>query len=57
MTDLDLTGWTLEDLPTAPQAISDLWLEQFVNGDPLSPDQISSLIDRALMHQEILLSL
>jgi len=57
MTDLDLTGWTLENLPTEPQAISDLWLEQFVNGDPLSPDQISSLVDRALMHREVLLDL
>jgi len=57
MADLDLTGWELEHLPTDPQEISNLWLEQYVNGDPLTPDQISSLVDRALIHQEILLSL
>ena len=57
MADLDLTGWELENLPSDPQEISNLWLEQYVNGDPLTPDQISSLVDRALIHQEILLSL
>jgi len=57
MTDLDLTGWELEHLPTDPKIISDLWLEQYVNGDPLTVDLISSLVDRALIHGEILLNL
>lgn len=57
MTDLELTGWELEDLPIDPQEISNLWLEQYANGDPLSSDRISSLVDRALIHGEILLNL
>jgi polysaccharide pyruvyl transferase CsaB len=57
MTDLDLTGWELEHLPTDAKVISDLWLDQYVNGDPLSLDRISSLVDRALIHGEILLNL
>jgi polysaccharide pyruvyl transferase WcaK-like protein len=57
MSDLELTGYELEQLPTDPQQISAMWLEQFVNGDPLSPDRISSMVDQALIHQEILLSL
>ncbi|AFY74990.1 polysaccharide pyruvyl transferase CsaB [Synechococcus sp. PCC 7502] len=57
MSDLNISGWELENLPTDPQEISNQWLEQFANGDPLSNDQISSLVDRALIHQELLLSL
>jgi polysaccharide pyruvyl transferase CsaB len=57
MSDLDLTGYELEQLPTDPQEISTMWLEQFVNGDPLTPDRISSMVDRALIHQEILINL
>ena len=52
--DLDLPGWTLEQIPEDPNQISQIWLEHYVNGDSLSPDQIRSLVDRALMHQEVL---
>ncbi len=54
MTELELTGWELADLPEDPQAISAVWLEQFANGDPLSSDRLSSIVDRALIHGQIL---
>lgn len=54
MQDLELPGWTLETLPTDPIAISQTWLSHYANGDPLSADQIHSLVDRALMHQDVL---
>ncbi len=57
ITDLNLAGWELEDLPTDPNQISNQWLERLANGDRLTPDQISSLVDRALIHQEVLLGL
>jgi polysaccharide pyruvyl transferase CsaB len=54
MTDLDIPGWELADLPDDPHMISSTWLEQFANADPLSSTQISSLVDRALIHAQIL---
>ncbi len=52
--EIHLPGWELEQLPDDPNLISTAWLEQYVNGDPLTPTQIQSLVDRALMHQELL---
>ncbi len=54
MADLDIPGWELADLPEDPYAISSAWLEQFANGDPLSSTQINSLVDRALIHAQVL---
>jgi len=54
MTDLDLPGWELAQLPDDPSIISQAWLEHYANGDPLSSDQIQSLVDRALMHRDLL---
>lgn len=54
MHDLDLAGWELADLPTNANRISQTWLECYANGAPLSNDQIQSLVDRALMHQDVL---
>jgi polysaccharide pyruvyl transferase CsaB len=54
MTDLDLPGWELAQLPDDPSIISQTWLEHYANGDPLSSDQIQSLVDRALMHRDLL---
>ncbi|NJM27909.1 MAG: polysaccharide pyruvyl transferase CsaB [Pseudanabaena sp. RU_4_16] len=54
MADLDIPGWELADLPNDPHAISSAWLEQFANGDPLSSTQINSLVDRALIHAQVL---
>jgi polysaccharide pyruvyl transferase CsaB len=54
MADLDIPGWELAELPDDPHTISSAWLEQFANGDPLSSTQINSLVDRALIHAQIL---
>jgi polysaccharide pyruvyl transferase CsaB len=54
MQDLDLPGWAIEQIPEDPSQITQTWLEHYVNGEPLSADQIHSLVDRALMHQEVL---
>ena len=54
MKELNLPGWELEALPDNPNQMSTAWLQQYVNGDPLIPAQIQSLVDRALMHQELL---
>lgn len=54
MTELNLPGWDLAQLPDDPNVISQTWLEHYVNGDSLTSDQIQSLVDRALMHRDLL---
>jgi polysaccharide pyruvyl transferase WcaK-like protein len=54
MHDLSLPGWELADLPDNPNLISKTWIEQYANGSPLSNDQIQFLVDRALIHRELL---
>jgi len=54
MEQLDLPGWDLAQLPDDPNLISQAWLEHYANGDPLTNDQIQSLVDRALMHRDLL---
>ncbi len=51
---LELPGWELADLPDNPHTIGQTWLEHYTNGAPLSPDQVHSLVDRALMHRDVL---
>lgn len=67
MTDLNLPGIDLTlsnpvDNPalTWPEDIRQLtqrWLEFYADGEPLSPDQIKSRVDRALMHQDLLIDI
>jgi polysaccharide pyruvyl transferase CsaB len=54
MEELAMPGWDLAQLPDDPNLISQTWLEHYANGDPLAPEQIQSLVDRALMHQDLL---
>jgi polysaccharide pyruvyl transferase CsaB len=54
MQDLEIPGWAIDQIPDDPNEVTQTWLEQYVNGDSLSADQIHSLVDRALMHQELL---
>jgi polysaccharide pyruvyl transferase CsaB len=64
MTDLDLPGIDLTLTEPAgcpnlawPETVAHLtqrWLKLYADGAPLSPDQIQSRVDRALMHQDLL---
>lgn len=54
MQDLDLMGWTLDQIPPDAIDISRTWIELYANGEALSKDQIAARIDRALIHQEVL---
>lgn len=51
---LDLPGYALSELPTEANELCHLWLEIYANAEGLSPDQQHSLVDRALMHQDLL---
>lgn len=52
--ELAMPGWDLDNLPDDPNLISQTWLEYYANGDPLTPEQILSFVDRALMHRDLL---
>ncbi len=60
-TSLSLPGWdlssapgTLPPLPDDPHTLCKAWLDYYVNGDALTPDQIQSQVDRAFMHKDLL---
>jgi polysaccharide pyruvyl transferase CsaB len=60
MSELEIPGWDLVGgsphpvMPDDAHAISQAWIECYANGEPLSANQIQSLVDRALMHRDLL---
>lgn len=54
---LDLPGCDVDRLPIDPHELSHTWIDLYANGEALSDDQIHSLVDRALMHQDVLESI
>jgi polysaccharide pyruvyl transferase CsaB len=54
MTELDIPGWDLHQLPDRDREISQAWIEHYANGHPLSRDRLHSLKDRTLIHQDLL---
>lgn len=54
MEDLDMPGWDLTSLPDDANLIGKTWMEHYANGDPLSAEKIQFLVDRALIHREVL---
>ena len=49
-----MLGYELADLPLEATAISQEWSKLYSNKSALSSIQIQSLIDRALIHKELL---
>ena len=54
MSELNLAGWELDEIPTNPEAIAQAWRTELETGVALSEDQRYSLADRALMHRDVL---
>ncbi|MBW4478431.1 MAG: polysaccharide pyruvyl transferase CsaB [Tolypothrix brevis GSE-NOS-MK-07-07A] len=54
MEDLDMPGWDLSSLPDDVNLIGTTWIEHYANGDALSTEKIQFLVDRALIHREVL---
>jgi len=56
MEELAIPGWDLADLPVenGVNIISQTWIEHYQNGQPASLAQIQNLLDRALLHCEVL---
>ncbi|MGF1540866.1 MAG: polysaccharide pyruvyl transferase CsaB [Pleurocapsa sp.] len=55
MSELNLPGWKLTELPEDSQIISQAWIEHYTNGLALNEMQIQSIVDRALLHQQLLI--
>lgn len=56
MSELNLSGWELADLPTNSRTISETWQKFYYQDQGLNPDTIKSLQDRSLMHRDIILN-
>jgi len=54
MSEFEIPGWELAKIPEEASVITKAWLEHYANGEGLTPDQIQSQRDRALMHQDLL---
>jgi polysaccharide pyruvyl transferase CsaB len=54
MAELNLPGYELRDLPSEPEVISLAWLRQFESPQTRDSLKIQSLVDQALMHQQLL---
>lgn len=54
MSEINLPGYELADMPQDYQEISNTWVEQYHHGKSLNKIQIQSLIDQALIHQQLL---
>ncbi|MEL7330001.1 MAG: polysaccharide pyruvyl transferase CsaB [Cyanobacteria bacterium J06559_1] len=52
--DLSPTPATLPPLPANPSEMCRIWLDCYVNGDALNPDQMAARIDQSLMHKDLL---
>lgn len=54
MTELEIPGWDVTSIPDDPNVITKTWLDHYANGEGLTPDQIQSQRDRALIHKDLL---
>ncbi|OCR02218.1 polysaccharide pyruvyl transferase CsaB [Oscillatoriales cyanobacterium USR001] len=54
MDELEIPGYLLSELPEDRNSISQNWIENYHNGKSLSQNKIEYLIERSLIHQEVL---
>jgi polysaccharide pyruvyl transferase CsaB len=56
MTEIDIPGWELADIPTDANAIAQTWQAHLTTGTPLSPQAIHTLHHASLAHKNLLTS-
>jgi polysaccharide pyruvyl transferase CsaB len=54
MTEIDIPGWELADIPTETQAITQAWQQHFTMGSALSRESINALNQKSLSHRDLL---
>jgi polysaccharide pyruvyl transferase CsaB len=55
MTEIDMPGWELTELPTDPTAITQAWKQHLETGMSLSNETIKSLHQNSLAHKDLLI--
>jgi polysaccharide pyruvyl transferase CsaB len=55
MAEVPIQGWELAELPAESNEIGRAWIDFYANGEGLTGDRKQFLLDRALLHQELLL--
>ncbi|WP_246141920.1 polysaccharide pyruvyl transferase CsaB [Hyella patelloides] len=56
MAEYQIPGWELSDLPEDTAKITQTWIDNYTNPNPLETATIKSIKDRALIHREVLLN-
>ncbi|ABA22982.1 Polysaccharide pyruvyl transferase [Trichormus variabilis ATCC 29413] len=54
MEDLAIPGWDLANLPDNANVISKTWIDFYTNAQPLASEKITTLVEGAFMHRELL---
>jgi polysaccharide pyruvyl transferase CsaB len=54
MTEIDIPGWELADIPTDPNVITQAWQQHLETGTALSNESIQSLHQKSLAHKDLL---
>ncbi len=54
MTEIDIPGWQLADIPTDSATITQAWQQHLTTGTPLSPTSIQTLSQKSLIHRDLL---
>lgn len=54
MTEYDIPGWELPQLPENSHTLSQTWIEHYANPNALDATQIQAIVDRAKLHQDLL---
>jgi polysaccharide pyruvyl transferase CsaB len=56
MTEIQIPGWELSDIPPDPATITQAWQQHLTTGTPLSPESIQNLHQKSLIHRDLLLT-
>ena len=54
MTEINIPGWQLSDIPTDSAAITQAWQEHLITGKSLSSTAVQTLNQKSLIHRELL---
>jgi polysaccharide pyruvyl transferase WcaK-like protein len=54
MTEIDIPGWELADIPTDPQEIARAWQQQLEGGTALNNESVTTLHQKSLTHKNLL---
>jgi polysaccharide pyruvyl transferase CsaB len=55
MTEIDLPGWELADIPTDASAITQAWQQHLETGTALNPQSLHNIAQKSLAHKDLLI--